>query len=108
VDVGVLTRESGGSIQQPDPEGNVRFRIEAAGAREVLVAGDFNDWTPESTPLHPVGSGWWEAVIELEPGVYEYSYVIDGEWKTPPEAKLFVNDGFGGRNGILEVLPPDL
>jgi len=108
VDVGVLTRESGGSIQQPDPEGNVRFRLQAVGAGQVSVAGDFNGWTPGATPLRPVGGGWWETHIELAPGMYEYSYVIDGEWTTPTEAKLTVNDGFGGRNGILEVLPLDL
>jgi hypothetical protein len=108
VDVGVLTRSSGGSIQQPGPAGNVRFRIRAAAAENVFVAGDFNGWSPEAEPLRPTGDGWWETRVELDPGSYEYAYVIDGEWTTPPEAKLIVEDGFGGRNGILEVLPPGL
>jgi hypothetical protein len=58
--------------------------------------------------MSPAGDGWWEALLVIEPGSYEYVYVIDGDWVTPPEAKVTVNDGFGGRNGILDVLPPEL
>jgi hypothetical protein len=108
VDVDALARESGGSVQKPDPKGNVRLRIRAPGAEEVTVAGNFNDWEPRGALLRPVGDGWWEIYIELGPGIYEYAYVIDGKWTTPPEAKLTVEDGFGGRNGILEVLPAEL
>ena len=108
VDVGSLVRESGGSVQQPDVEGNVHLRVHAPGARNVSVAGDFNGWQPDRAPLRPAGNGWWEIHISLEPGSYEYLYIIDGRWVAPPEAKLLVNDGFGGQNGILEVLPPGL
>ncbi len=108
VDVDALARESGGSVQKPDPKGNVRLRIRAPGAEEVAVSGNFNDWDPRGALLRRVGDGWWEIYIELGPGIYEYAYVIDGKWTTPPEAKLTVEDGFGGRNGILEVLPAEL
>jgi hypothetical protein len=108
VDVDALTRASSGAVQQPDREGNVHLRVRADGASRVAVAGDFNGWSPEATPLRPAGDGWWETRVELQAGVYEYVYVIDGKWTTPPEAILTVDDGFGGRNGILEVLPTGL
>lgn len=108
VDVATLTRESDGSVQQPGSDDRVVFRVKAPGARSVAVAGSFDQWDSEGMPLSPVGDGWWEARIVIVPGTYEYIYIIDGEWTTPPEAKLTVNDGFGGRNGILEVLPPGL
>jgi hypothetical protein len=108
VDVEALTESSGGSIQQPDSQGNVVFRVRAAGAARVVVMGSFNGWSAGATRLRPVGDGWWEARIRLEPGTYEYVYVIDGETTTPPEAKITVNDGFGGLNGIIEILPPGL
>jgi hypothetical protein len=108
VDIDAVIQKSGGSIQKSEPDGSVWFRIQAHGAAQVFVGGSFNGWDPGATPLVPVGDGWWEISINLEPGIYEYTYVIDGEWITPPEAKLTVEDGFGGRNGILEVLPPDL
>jgi opacity protein-like surface antigen len=108
VDVGALTRAGGGSIQEMGADGRVCFRVSAAGAERVSVAGSFNDWDPEATPLRPAGDGRWEGCAELEPGTYQYAYIIDGEWTTPPEAKSVVEDGFGGRNGILEVLPEDM
>jgi hypothetical protein len=108
IDIDELTRGSQGTIQAPDPEGNVRLRVRAEGATRVAVAGDFNGWSPEAMPLRPAGDGWWETRVELEPGVYEYVYLIDGKWTTPPESVLTVDDGFGGRNGILEVLPAGL
>ncbi len=108
IDVDALTRAWNGSVREPDQEGKVCFRVPAAGAEKVTVAGSFNSWDPETTHLHPVGEGWWEACIELAPGLYEYAYLIDGVWTVPPEAKSTVDDGFGGRNGTLEVLPPDV
>jgi hypothetical protein len=108
VDIETLSLASDGSVQQPDGRGNVRFRIRAPGAERVAVAGDFNDWDPASAPLRRAEDGWWETRIALDPGRYEYVYVIDGKWTTPPEAKITVNDGFGGRNGIIEVLSPGL
>jgi hypothetical protein len=107
VDIGALTRESGGSVQQPDTAGNVRLRVRAVDAGSVVVAGDFNAWDAGATRLRLVGDGWWEVELRLVPGNYEYVYVIDGVWTTPPEAKITVEDGYGGRNGVLEILPSD-
>jgi opacity protein-like surface antigen len=103
-----LTQDSGGAIQQPDAAGNVHLRIQAPNAVTVAVAGGFNDWNPDANPLRKGADGWWETRLELGPGTYEYIYIIDGEWTTPPESKLTVDDGFGGSNGILEVLPAGL
>jgi hypothetical protein len=108
VDFAMLTRESEGTIQQPEPDGRVVFRIRAPEAKSVSVAGSFNEWDSKGTALSSVGDGWWEARLVIGPGTYEYIYRVDGKWTTPPEAKVTVDDGFGGRNGILEVLPPDL
>jgi hypothetical protein len=108
VDVDALTRADGGYARRPDASGRVCLRVLAPGARQVSVVGTFNAWDPEASPLDSVGNGRWEGCLEIEPGLHEYAYVIDGEWTTPPEATAVVEDGFGGRNGILEVVPADL
>jgi 1,4-alpha-glucan branching enzyme len=108
VDIDMLTRESKGAVQQPDREGTVLFRIEAPAAAKVSVVGSFNGWESGATALAKTADGWWAVRIELAPGSYEYAYVIDGEWTTPPEALVTLEDGFGGRNGVLEVLPPEI
>jgi hypothetical protein len=106
VDLDALARESGGAVQKPAADNRVVFRIRAPRAKEVLVSGSFNGWS--TAALTPAGDGWWEARLVIEPGTYEYIYVVDGVGTPPPEAKLTVDDGFGGQNGILDVLPPEL
>jgi hypothetical protein len=107
VDIDGLVRNSRGAIQKPDTRGNVLFRIEAPQAAAVSVIGSFNGWNTNATPLSKGADGWWEARVELAPGTYEYAYIIDGQWRTPPEAIVTFEDGFGGKNGVLEVLPAE-
>jgi len=83
----------------------VQFRLEAASAQEVALAGSFTDWQPV-VQLRPAGNGVWTAVLPLRPGVHDYGFVIDGErWVTDPYAPQ-VDDGFGGTNSRLTVLAP--
>lgn len=87
-----------------DEEGYVVIRYYNPDAEYVMIAGDFNDWDPESLEMYEVDNGWWEAVLELEPGIYEYKFVVNGEeWVEDPNAFAYVDDGFGGKNSVLEV-----
>lgn len=81
------------------------FRLAAPGARSVYLTGTFCGWNPRAHPLHPgEKEGVWEVVIPLGPGTYEYSFLVDGqEFVTPPQAPMYVDDGFGKRNGVLVV-----
>ena len=86
----------------------VRLVVLQPGARTVQVAGDFNGWNPARTSLEEVSSGAWTVTIPLEPGRYEYMYVVDGrQWMADPFAAEQNDDGFGSRNAVLEVRPPD-
>lgn len=51
--------------------------------REVQVAGVFNNWQP--VPMHKNKDGKWSTAMELDPGHYEYKFVVDGNWITDPE-----------------------
>ncbi|GBR76432.1 putative AAA family ATPase [Candidatus Termititenax persephonae] len=51
-------------------------------ARDVKVAGVFNNWRPE--PMQKNQTGAWETAIELNPGQYEYKFIVDGQWVTDP------------------------
>jgi hypothetical protein len=84
----------------------VRLVIVQPGARSVEVAGDFNGWNPARTPLDEVSAGAWAVTIPLEPGRYEYMYVVDGQqWIVDPFAVELTDDGFGSRNAVLDVRP---
>jgi hypothetical protein len=55
----------------------------------ISIRGSFNDWG--ETPMEQGDDGTWSAVVELEPGEYEYKFFINGEWPEDMETWL---DGF--------------
>jgi hypothetical protein len=80
-----------------------QLRLDAPEARSVQVAGDFNGWRPEATPLRRGEGGAWSVRLPLEPGRrYQYQFVVDGAWLADPAAPA-ADDGFGGRNAVLEL-----
>jgi hypothetical protein len=72
-------------------------------AREVFVAGTFNDWQPAATPLIALGDGRWVKELTLPPRRYEYRLVVDGQWTDDPLAVEFVPNAHGGRNAVIVV-----
>ena len=72
-------------------------------ATAVCVAGTFNDWRPEATPMISLGDGRWIKDLTLPRGVYEYRIVADGEWMTDPLARETNPNPFGGLNSVLKV-----
>ena len=72
-------------------------------AREVKVAGAFNDWRPEATPLKNTGDGKWVARLSLRAGQYEYRFVVDGRWSEDPQASQRVANSHGSFNSVLIV-----
>jgi hypothetical protein len=85
-----------------------RFRLLAPDARSVALVGDFNGWNPTRHPMTPSGGGWWQVWVALPSGAHQYAYWVDGATRTPPESEVTVDDGFGGRNGIVHVDPSSL
>jgi len=85
----------------------VRFVMSYPEAKQVAVAGSFNQWSILSHPLsRRSNSGVWTTVVRLPPGEYLFMYVVDGgRWISPPHAEDFMDDGFGSMNGVLVVGP---
>jgi len=81
------------------------LRISDDKVHTVAIAGDFNGWSPQANLLEdPDGDGIWTGTLKLEPGRYEYMFVLDGEkWFPDPNALRYVKDGFGNKNAILEI-----
>ncbi len=81
----------------------VNFSLLAPDAQNVSLAGDFNDWDVNTHLLQKVSSGTWEVNIDLNPGKYEYRFVVDGEWKNDPDCMSFTPNSFGSENCILKL-----
>ena len=82
---------------------SVHLEYTDSTAAAVCVAGTFNDWRPEATPMVGLGDGRWIKELTLPPGVYEYRIVADGEWKADPLARDVNPNPFGGLNSVLKV-----
>jgi len=83
--------------------GGVLFQFLDSKAREVELAGDFNNWIPE--PLICRGEpGLWQKIIPLESGTYRYKFIVDGEWQVDPGHEETKTNVFGGYDSCLEVM----
>lgn len=69
------------------------------GASSVTMAGEFNDWDINATPLER-SEGIWRAEVQLEPGDYAYKFVIDGQYEgePPPDVPTKWAGNFENRN----------
>jgi hypothetical protein len=87
----------------PAKSGQVSLELVQPGAKTVYVAGSFNEWKPERSPLMPKGNGRWVGDLAVKPGRHEYLFVVDGKWIPDPNAKESVQNPFGGKNSVLIV-----
>jgi 1,4-alpha-glucan branching enzyme len=81
----------------------IRIEFTHAVAATVSIAGTFNDWRPDATPMVRVDQGRWIKDIALPPGTYEYRLVVDGVWIPDPAASETVPNPFGEQNSVLKV-----
>lgn len=86
-------------------EEGVRFVLQAPGASSVRLAGDFNNWSSEATPMVTSnGHDAFSVVMKLEPGRYRYRYVVDGRWWNDPHNTYVESNPFGELNSVVEVV----
>ena len=81
----------------------VEFAFSQPHAREVAVAGSFNDWDASRTPMNATPEGTWKATVWLPAGRYEYRFIVDGNWMNDPSARESVQNTFGSTNSVLVV-----
>ncbi len=80
----------------------VVFAGKFAEAHKVLIAGDFNNWSPMSTPMAG-RDGEWRTSLALPKGRYRYRLVVDGKWMTDPFNQYVEANQFGELNNVVEV-----
>lgn len=81
----------------------IRLTFYSPEAHTVSVAGDFNKWKTDADEMKG-NDGMWNIELKLKPGVYSYSFVVDGKsWIADPGAESYIDDGFGSRNAVLRV-----
>ena len=79
------------------------FSLSAPQARSVFIAGDFNQWNLSVHPLKQDKKGVWKISLPLDPGRYEYRFIVDGEWQNDPGCSSSVENSFGTSNCLKIV-----
>jgi 1,4-alpha-glucan branching enzyme len=97
-------KESGkGAKARKSADGKVKFEFAASEAREVFLAGDFNNWDTRTNPMKKDKKGVWKATLPLAPGRYEYRFLADGQWENDPSCCSCVPNQFGSMNSVRTV-----
>jgi 1,4-alpha-glucan branching enzyme len=81
----------------------VTLKLNISEAREVFLAGSFNNWDPTTRPLKKDAKGVWKTIMMLPKGTYEYRFIVDGQWVDDPDSPEKRLNEFGFYNSILTV-----
>ena len=84
----------------------VTFSIKAEPTSTVYLAGSFNQWDHRKKKLKPEpADNMHKGTLMLEPGDYEYKFVVDGVWMIDPENDEFARNAYGSLNSVVRVAP---
>lgn len=101
-------------IQGPRPGvftlGNVVlfvYKAPSTNITNVALTGDFFGWKKEGFSLvYDREVDLWRISLMLEPGIYQYKYILNGSILTNDSFNpLVAPDGKGSLNSIVEVKP---
>jgi chromosome partitioning protein len=103
-------RESASSPQgeieksfEPDIK-EVTFALKSSAAKDIYVAGDFNDWEINDESRLALGeNGCWEKRVTLPHGRYRYKFVVDGEWTIDSKNQAREMNTFGSFDSVMEI-----
>ncbi len=84
----------------------VSFSLHSSDAQEVILLGDFNNWSPQKHPMKRDGNGIWNKAVMLPPGKYEYKFLIDGQWQEDPHNGQICPNCFGTHNSVIDLGTP--
>lgn len=99
----------GKTLGSPEGNGNLTFIVKPnytfrlkgfADAKQVYLAGDFNNWAPNAFPMIKDGDEW-KLAVHLSPGKHTYKFVVDGKWILDPDNKLWEQNEYDTGNSVL-------
>lgn len=89
---------------RPDSHGNVTFRLPGyKEASSVILSGSFNKWDENLFKMKKTVTGW-KLTLKLNPDIYQYKFIVDGEWIIDPTNPSKTKNEFDGYNSVIEVL----
>ena len=81
----------------------VTFSFESSDAKEVILMGDFNNWSKKKHPMKSNNNGMWNKSVMIPPGRYEYKFLVDRQWKEDPQNDQTCLNCFGTYNNVFHL-----
>ena len=81
----------------------IEFKIMVPEAKLVMLSGTFNKWSESSDSMKRDNTGTWKKVKILSHGIYEYKFIVDGEWTLDPECDNVILNQHGTYNNVIDV-----
>ena len=81
----------------------VVLSISAPEAKEVYVAGEFNNWKLDENSRMEKTNGSWSKRLNLGSGKYRYRFVIDGNWTEDPNNPLTQLNSYGTLDSLVQI-----
>jgi 1,4-alpha-glucan branching enzyme len=61
-------------------------------AKQVVLAGSFNNWNPNELVMQPTRNGW-QLPFVIGAGNHEYKFIVDGTWMPDPHNPFTTGTG---------------
>lgn len=72
--------------------------------KKINLFGNFNNWNRNNLQMKDENDdGIYKIAVELDPGIYEYKFFIDGKEILDPENPKIKPNGLGGFNSIITI-----
>jgi glycosidase len=92
-------------VKSPEKK-KIRLELENKDYNDVKIKGEMNSWNPNSTSVILEGNKW-VTEMKLNPGKYQYKYIVDGKEISDPVNQDSISNGIGGFNSLLTILGGD-
>ena len=79
----------------------VRIKLRDQGYSVVEIKGEMNNWNPSKLALD--NEGYWFSEIMLNPGKYQYKFIVDDKETNDPVNQDSISNGTGGYNSVLNI-----
>jgi 1,4-alpha-glucan branching enzyme len=100
---GVLSMKR--KMQKKIKRRRVTFSFNAPKARKVSLVGEFNNWDPAKHPMKSDDNDLWTKTIVLEPGTYNYKFLMDEKWMIDTQNDSSRLNRYGTLNSLITVPP---
>ena len=80
------------------------FSLRAPAAASVQLVGDFTRWQEKPIIMCKDADGTWRVTVELETGVHQYRFLVDGQWRDDPSSPLRVRNPYGTEDSVCRVI----